>query len=217
MGIVEHIKERRIVIVYRGLSARDCRWASEALLEGGISMFEVTANSPDPAATIRLLRAEFGDAAHIGAGTVTTPEQLEAAARAGASYIISPHTDPDLIRRTRELGLASIPGAFSPTEVIEARNAGADMVKVFPISTGGPKHLRQLAGPIDDVAFMATGGVTLQMVPELFQAGAAAVALGLHLMGADPTVSKDRDFLRARAREFVQAARAQPAPAPPPQ
>lgn len=206
MSIVRRIEDGKIVIVYRGWNAEECLWASEALLDGGISLFEVTTNSPDPAGTIGRLRAEFGEDALIGAGTVTTPEQLELASEAGAAYIVSPNTRPALIRRTRELGLASIPGALSPSEVIEARDAGADMVKIFPIKTVGPDYLRQLRGPIDDVPFVATGGVTLEMIPEVFDAGAAAVALGLHLMGVDPGASRDRGVLRDQAMRFVEAA-----------
>lgn len=206
MSIAQRIQDRRIVIVYRGLSAQDCLWASQALLDGGISTFEVTMNSPDPAGSIAALRAQFGGDADIGAGTVTTLDQLESAAEAGASFVVSPHTNPALIRRTRELGLVSVPGALTPSEVIEARDAGADMVKIFPIKSVGPDYIRQLAGPIDDVRFVATGGVNLEMIPPLFEAGTAAVALGLHLMGVDPTVAKDRHMLRERATRFVEAA-----------
>jgi len=205
MDVLTAIETQRIVVVLRGLDPDACLRASDALMEGGIGLFEVTMNSPRPLEGIRTLIEALGDRAGIGAGTVTSAEQVEAAADAGARYIVSPDTNPAVIRRTRELGLVSIPGALTPTEVLRARDAGAHMVKVFPIRSVGADHLNQLRGPIDDVRFMATGGVTLEMIPDLMAAGASAVAMGLHLLrgaDADPDAI---DVLTARAPLFREA------------
>lgn len=206
MDILDAIEKQRIVVVLRGLEPAACVRASRALAAGGIGLFEVTMNSPRPLEGVRALIEAFGDRAGIGAGTVTSVEQVEAAADAGARYIVSPDTNPAVIGRTRELGLVSIPGALTPTEVLSARDAGAHMVKVFPIRSVGADHLRQLRGPIDDVRFLATGGVTLEMIPDLLAAGASGVAMGLHLLrdgGDDPD---DVDVLEARAPLFRRAA-----------
>lgn len=214
MDVLTAIEMQRIVVVLRGLEPSACVRASRALASGGIGLFEVTMNSPRPLEGIRALIETFGDRAGIGigAGTVTSVDQVEAAANAGASYVVSPDTNAAVIRRTRELGLVSIPGALTPTEVLMARDAGAHMVKVFPIRSVGADHLRQLRGPIDDVRFVATGGVTLEMIPELMAAGASAVAMGLHLLrdgGADPN---DVEVLEARAPLFRTAAGATDGP-----
>jgi len=207
MDVVTAIEAQKIVVVLRGLEPAACLRASRALAAGGIGLFEITMNSPRPLEGIRALIEAFADrtGTFIGAGTVTSVEQVDAAADAGARYIVSPDTNPAVIRRTRELGLVSIPGAFTPTEVLTARDAGAHMVKVFPIRSVGADHLRQLRGPIDDVRFMATGGVTLEMIPDLMAAGASAVALGLHLLGDGSAGPDDFGVLTARARLFRQA------------
>lgn len=206
MDVLTAIEMQRIVVVLRGLEPAACVRASRALAAGGIGLFEVTMNSPRPLEGIRALIEAFGDRAGIGAGTVTSVEQVESAADAGARYVVSPDTNPAVIRRTRELGLVSIPGALTPTEVLRARDAGAHMVKVFPIRSVGADYLRQLRGPIDDVRFVATGGVTLEMIPELMAAGASAVAMGLHLLQDGSADSDDVEVLKARAPLFRQAA-----------
>ncbi|MFO7546419.1 MAG: bifunctional 4-hydroxy-2-oxoglutarate aldolase/2-dehydro-3-deoxy-phosphogluconate aldolase [Trueperaceae bacterium] len=205
MDVVAAIETHRIVIVLRGLAPDACLRASRALLAGGISLFEVTMNSPRPTDAIRALVAELGERAWIGAGTVTSVDHVEAAAAAGARYVVSPDTNPAVIHRTRELGLVSVPGALTPTEVLAARDAGAHFVKVFPIRSVGADHLRQLRGPIDDVRFIATGGVTLEMIPELMEAGASAVAMGLHLLGADPFTTGEFAELTERAQLYREA------------
>lgn len=206
MDVLTAIEMQRIVVVLRGLEPAACVRASRALAAGGIGLFEVTMNSPRPLEGIRALIEAFGDRAGIGAGTVTSVEQVESAADAGARYVVSPDTNPAVIRRTRELGLVSIPGALTPTEVLRARDAGAHMVKVFPIRSVGADYLRQLRGPIDDVRFVATGGVTLEMIPELMAAGASAVAMGLHLLRDGSADPDDVEVLKARAPLFRQAA-----------
>jgi 2-dehydro-3-deoxyphosphogluconate aldolase/(4S)-4-hydroxy-2-oxoglutarate aldolase len=202
---IDAIRRNRIIVIYRGIDPSECLEISRVLMDAGLRLFEVTMNSPDTAATIELLTAELGSEASIGAGTVTSATQVDLAKESGASYIISPNSDDAVIHRTRSAGLVSIPGALTPTEVLAARDAGAHMVKVFPINVMGPEYLRQLKGPIDDVQFVATGGVRLEMIAELFSAGAAAVALGVHLIGAELIRSKDWTGLRRHAERFVAA------------
>jgi Entner-Doudoroff aldolase len=206
MSVLEEILANRIVVIYRGMEPEDCLEASRALVEAGIRLFEVTMNSPDTVRAIELLRSELGSRASIGAGTVTSPEQVDIAAGSGATYIVSPNTDPAVIGRTRDLGLTPVPGAFSPTEVLAARDAGADVVKVFPIASVGPEYVKHLKGPIDDVPFMVTGGIKLEMVEDLFLCGADAIGISARLLGGELVGSKDWDGLRERAAEFLAAA-----------
>lgn len=205
MTVLEAIEQKRIIVVYRGLNTEECLRASEALMEAGVHLFEVTTNSPDTYGAIRALQSEFGGMAHIGAGTVTRREHVDRAAEAGATYLVSPNTNPSLIQRTKQLGMTSIPGALTPTEVLAATDAGADAVKIFPIKSVGADHLQQLRGPIDDVRFVATGGVTRAMIPELFAAGATAIAMGLHLIKEGAVAQEDWPALRDAAKDIVRA------------
>jgi 2-dehydro-3-deoxyphosphogluconate aldolase/(4S)-4-hydroxy-2-oxoglutarate aldolase len=205
-NVLDVIKDNRIVIVYRGMQPEECLEASRALMEAGIRLFEVTMNSPDTTGAIELLKAELGPEALLGAGTVTRTDQVDAVADHGASYIISSNTNTDVIRRTKELGLISIPGAFSPTEIMTAWEAGADMVKVFPINVVGAEYITQLRGPIDQVPFMVTGGIKLEMVKDLFRAGSDAIGISVQLLGKDLVESRDWQGLRSRAEKFMEAA-----------
>ena len=204
--LLDFIKEHRVVFIYRGMRPEECLEVSLELAEVGIRLFEVTMNSPDTAKSIELLKTELGIDALIGAGTVIKTAQVNLAARSGASYIISPNANPEVIYRTKQQGLTSIAGAFTPTEIMGAWEAGADMVKVFPINVVGPEYIAQLRGPLDQIPFMATGGIRLEMVKDLFQAGTDAIGVGVHLLGKDLMKLKDWNTLRNRAAEFVEAA-----------
>lgn len=203
----EFVKEHRVVIIYRGLDPEDCLEASRALAEAGLRMFEVTMNSRDTARAIEMLDTELGSEALIGAGTVMTPEQVEAASSSGASYIVSPNTNIKVIERTKELGLLSVPGAFTPTEVRAAWEAGADFVKVFPINVVGAEYITQLRAPLDDIPMMPSGGITLKLAEELSRTGVEALGVGLQMLGKDLLESKDWDALRERGARLLEAAK----------
>lgn len=201
------ITRHRLVVIYRGIPAEKCLEASQALMEAGVSLFEVTLNSPGAIEAIELLGSRLGPEASVGAGTVMNKEAVEEAAGAGASFIISPNTNVDVIERTKKLGLVSIPGGFSPTEISEGWEAGADMVKVFPINVVGAGYLKQLRGPLNDIPFMPTGGVDRpEFVEELFRAGASAVGVGAQLLGQDLIDASDWSALQMRATAFLKAA-----------
>lgn len=202
------IENNRVVIIYRGMGSEECLEVSRALMDAGVHMFEVTMNSPDTAVAIRLLDVELGSQALIGAGTVLTTEHVEAAADAGASYIISPNTDFEVIRRTKELGMVSVPGAFTPTEVRGAWEAGADIVKVFPINVVGAQYITQLKGPLDDIPLMPSGGITTELAEELSRAGVAALGVGVQMLGKDLIGARDWNTLRDRASELITASEA---------
>lgn len=204
MDVSARIEREGLIVVLRGMDTRACIRVAEALVEGGVTTFEVTMNSPGAVESIRDLVRRFGDAA-VGAGTVTRASEVDLVADAGATYVVSPHVDPAVVRRTKDLGLVSIPGALTPTEVVMARDAGADFVKIFPIATVGASYLKHLAGPLHGVKFVATGGVTLEMIPALRSAGSCAVGLGLHLMGVNVATLEGLDALPGNAKAFREA------------
>ena len=142
--VIQQVLEHKIIAIVRGVDGDSVVKTAKALYEGGIRMVEVTFNQKDPANfsktadAIRAIRAEMGDKMLVGAGTVTTPELVEMAAEAGALYIISPDTDVEVIAKTRQLGLVSMPGAYTASEAKQAHKAGADFVKLFPCVEGAP-------------------------------------------------------------------------------
>ena len=173
----------------------------------GVRLFEVTTDSPNAADTVGLLKANLGEEVSIGAGTVFEVNQVDLMADAGASYIVSQNTNVDVVRKTKDLGLVSIPGAFTPSEIMTAWEAGADMVKVFPINVVGAQYITQLRGPMSDIPLMATGGITLEMVGELMRAGCNSVGISVQLLGKDLLAVENWGALRTRAADFVAAAK----------
>jgi 2-dehydro-3-deoxyphosphogluconate aldolase/(4S)-4-hydroxy-2-oxoglutarate aldolase len=205
-GLMQELIKHKIVIIYRGYTAQLCLEMSKALMDAGVRFFEVTMNTAEAVSAIRQLHERLGNEAHIGAGTVTSVQQVEEAAEAGARYIISPNTNQAVIRRTKELGLLSIPGAFTASEVATAWETGADIVKIFPINVVGAEYIRQLRGPLDHIPYMPSGGITLDQVEGLFQAGSTAVGVGAQLLGKALIDAKDWEGLRASAGRFLAAA-----------
>ncbi|MBT2474434.1 bifunctional 4-hydroxy-2-oxoglutarate aldolase/2-dehydro-3-deoxy-phosphogluconate aldolase, partial [Microbacterium sp. ISL-103] len=148
-----------VLAVLRAPSPELALEASEAIIRGGVTGIEVTFSTPDAPAVIRELIARHGDAAYIGAGTVTTVEQAALAADAGAEFLVSPGTLPALTRAMLDTGRVVMTGAMTPTEVMGALELGVDVVKIFPASLGGPSYLGALRGPFPDAPLMPTGGV----------------------------------------------------------
>jgi 2-dehydro-3-deoxyphosphogluconate aldolase/(4S)-4-hydroxy-2-oxoglutarate aldolase len=198
-----------LVVIYRGLAADAVGAATEAILAAGPAAFEVTLNTPGALASIAALRDRFGYRAPIGAGTVTTTEDVKAAADAGASFLISPHLDPEVVAATKEAGLISIPGAFTPTELVRARAAGADLVKLFPVApAGGAAYVRQVRAPLADIPLLAVGGVTAALGRECLRAGCAGVGVGIRHIDEDAVRDGDWAALTAGARRFMAGLRA---------
>lgn len=178
MEILERIKEIGLVAVMRGASAAAAVEVSGALIEGGVHGIEVAFTTPEAEKAMRALREEHGDRVLVGAGTVTTPEHVGMAVEAGAAFLVSPGCDPDLVPTMLDTGLAVLPGALTPSEVMLAGRLGVDTVKLFPGSLGGPAYLKALRGPFPEVGFVPTGGVSAENVADWFAAGALAVGVG---------------------------------------
>ena len=185
--VIQWAYKHKIVAIVRGIEPEKCLKVAEALYEGGIRMMEITYDQKNPAGwaetaqTIgKLVKAMEGKML-IGAGTVTTVELVELTHKAGGLFIISPNTNTDVIRRTRELGMVSMPGALTPTDVVAAYEAGADIVKLFPISTFGPGYLKAIKAPLSHIPMMAVGGINEKNAAEYLAAGAIGVGVGGNL------------------------------------
>ncbi|MGQ7312260.1 bifunctional 4-hydroxy-2-oxoglutarate aldolase/2-dehydro-3-deoxy-phosphogluconate aldolase [Microbacterium arabinogalactanolyticum] len=194
-----------VLAVLRAPSPESALEAADAIIRGGIPGIEVTYSTPDAPAVIRELIARHGDAAYIGAGTVTTPEQAAAAAEAGAEFLVSPGTLPALTRAMLDTGRVVMTGALTPTEVMTALELGVDVVKIFPASLGGPSYLGALRGPFPDAPLMPTGGVKPENVADWFAAGAVAVGAGGDLANSASITAGDWADLEARAARFAAA------------
>ncbi len=204
---LDRILEGGIVAVVRSESSEPLVNVIRALAEGGVTAAEVTFTVPDAVEVIRQVRREVGDAVVLGAGTVLDPETARAAILAGAEYIVAPTVNLDVIRLCRRYDKVVMPGAFSPTEVLTAWEAGADVVKVFPADVGGPSYLKALRGPLPQIRLMPTGGVDLTTAENFLKAGACCLGVGSALV--DPKAISSNDFARIRdlAAQYVAVVR----------
>jgi 2-dehydro-3-deoxyphosphogluconate aldolase/(4S)-4-hydroxy-2-oxoglutarate aldolase len=203
-GPSQPVLDTGVVAIVRGRSGERTDAVVDTLVAAGIRSVEITLNTPGALDAIRAARGRYGDDVEIGAGTVRTPEQVDAAAAAGAAYVVSPHTAARIGARAGALGLGWYPGAFTATEVITAWELGATAVKLFPASTGGPRYLRELLAPLDDVRIVPTGGVSATNAGEFIAAGAVAVGAGGSLIG-DALSGGSLDALAERARDLLDA------------
>ena len=181
--------------------------AIDALLRGGITGIEVTYSTPGAAEVIAEAIRRHGDAAYVGAGTVTTPAQAREARSAGAAFLVSPGTTPTVAQAMLATGATTMTGALTPTEVMQAEALRVDVVKIFPASLGGPAYLRALRAPFPDVALMPTGGVTPDNLGDWYAAGAIAVGAGGDLVPGAALASGDSDEIERRAQLFATALR----------
>ncbi|MFT4260484.1 bifunctional 4-hydroxy-2-oxoglutarate aldolase/2-dehydro-3-deoxy-phosphogluconate aldolase [Microbacterium sp.] len=194
-----------VLAVLRAATPELALEASEAIIRGGVTGIEVTFSTPDAPAVIRELIARHGDAAYVGAGTVTTAEQATQAAEAGAEFLVSPGTLPHLTRAMLDTGRVVMTGAMTPTEVMGALELGVDVVKIFPASLGGPSYLSALRGPFPTAPLMPTGGVSPLNLADWFAAGAVAVGAGGDLANSASLAARDWADIEKRAARFAAA------------
>ena len=211
--IINEICKQKIIAIIRGVNEQEAVAAAKALYDGGITLVEVTFNQKSPetfidtANTIKSIKEQMGDKVFVGAGTVTSAELVEMAADAGASYIISPDTDVSVISKTRELGLVSIPGAYTPTEAKTAYNAGADFVKLFPCVGDAPSYIKAICGPLNHIKFLAVGGVNDNNVTDFLKAGAVGVGVGGNLANKEWIKSGDYQKVCDAAKKYIEKIR----------
>lgn len=201
----QRLREAGVIAVLRAPSAEHAVRAVDALVAGGITGIEITYSTPDAAGAIREISARYGDRIVLGAGTVLTTQQAHESREAGAEFLVSPGTDPEVATAMRATGAAVALGALTPTEVMAAVRLGADVVKVFPSSLGGIPYLKALRAPFPHIAMMPTGGVTADNLGDWLQAGAIAVGAGGDLCPTDAMEAGRWDEITAIARRFADA------------
>lgn len=208
--VVDALIERGAVAVLRLSSAALARDAILALADGGVTAIEVTLTTPDALSLISSIRKER-ESLLVGAGSVLSAEQARHAVEAGARYLVSPVFDPDVLATAHTYDVPAMPGAYTPTEMLTAYKAGADLVKVFPADTLGPSYIKGVLSPMPFLELMPTGGVTPDNVATWLQSGAVAVGLGGALVDAASVAARDWTTLTQRARTVttqVEQARA---------
>ena len=197
---LKKISECGVVAVIRAQSCARLLNIADALIKGGVTIIEVTMTTPKAISGIEDLVDALGEKAVIGVGTVLDISTCAGAIAAGAEFAVSPVLNTGIIATTRKLGKVSIPGALTPTEIFTAWSAGADIVKVFPSITMGPRYLNELLGPMPFLRLIPTGGVTVENASQWIQAGAAAVG---SLVSEEALRVEDWDGITALARQFV--------------
>ncbi len=206
-GIVRQIADGGVVAVIRLQDGSKLRAVVNALARGGITALEVTMTVPRAIELIAEIAPSLPPGFLLGAGTVVDPDTARAAVKAGARYIVSPVFRPAVIEASHAAGAAAMPGCFSPTEILAAWDAGADVVKVFPATALGPAYLKDLRGPMPQVRLMPTGGVSLENAAEWIRAGAVAVGVGGALVDSKLVAAGDFSGITERARRFVERVR----------
>ena len=202
---LQTITDCGVVAIVRVSSAREAVDVCMAIARGGVTPIEVTMTVPGAIDAIREFKSAVKEEVLIGAGTVLDPETARACILAGADFIVSPTLNLEVIKVCRRYSKIIIPGTFTPTEILTAWEAGADIVKVFPASVGGPGYLKDIMGPLPQVKLVPTGGVNLETTPEFIKAGAVAVAAGTSLVNKRAVSEQNWDAITETARKFVAA------------
>lgn len=200
---LQFLKESGLVAVLRILDKDKINKISKALIKGGTGSLEITVDSDGSYETINRMKNEYGDHVLIGAGTVLDAETAKTAIHAGADFIFSPIFNKEMIQMTNKYGKISIPGAMTPTEIVNAYQAGADLIKVFPANALSRNYIKDLQGPLGHIPIMPTGGVSLDNVEHFIRMGSAAVGVGGSLTDAQAIADGNFEKLTEIAEQFV--------------
>lgn len=206
--VADLIRAERFIPVVRVATTQEALDVADALKAGGARIIEVTFTVQGALEVIRELRQKFGDEIVLGAGTVLDAESAHDALLAGAEFLVSPALDMDVVRFAKESNRVVIPGAMTPTEILNAWRAGADMVKVFPAGRlGGPEYIKSVRGPFPDIPLVPTGGVDLKSAALYIKAGAAALGIGGELVDKKAVAEKNFDRISKSTKAFIKAIR----------
>lgn len=211
MTNLEFINQNKVIAIVRGIDSSKISSLAAAMVKGGLRCIEVTFDHSSEEGiqntlkSIEILSKEFEGEVLAGAGTVLTVEQVDQAAAAGAKYIISPNINEKVIKRTKELGLISIPGAMTPSEVVSAHEAGADIVKLFPAAMFGTAYLKAVRGPLKHIPMTAVGGISPDNIAEFIEAGAVGVGVGGNLVSPKLVNEGRFEEITAIAKSYVDA------------
>lgn len=209
--IWELIEQKKIIAIIRGVPSGEMVKTVQALVDGGVRLVEITFDHSgkegraETLRSLRLVREKLGPEVNLGAGTVLTPRDVEDAKEAGADYIISPNVSQAVIERTRELDLLSMPGAFTPSEVVSAYEYGADIVKLFPAALMGIPYIKALLAPLSHIPVSAVGGVTPDSVEEYLKAGVCCFGIGSNLVNTERVARGEFSKIKEAASLYTQA------------
>ena len=205
--VLKAVEETRLVAIIRGMEPEICVRLAEAYAEGGIRLVEVTFDQTgDPqktVAAIKAIREGFAGRLHVGAGTVLTDAQLEAVIDVGGEFMVTPSVNPRLIVKASAAGLVTMPGAFTPTEIVTAHEAGADVVKVFPVRSLGPQYVKDVLAPLKHISLMAVGGVNPDNAADYLRAGCVGVGASGSLVNKEWIAAGEWSKIAAEARRFI--------------
>lgn len=207
--VIKKVDEEKIIVIIRGTSRDKLIPLCEAMYDGGIRLVEVTysangaTSDKDTAKNIELLANHFEGKMLVGAGTVIKPEQVELTKSAGGLFIISPDAYTSVIEKTRELDLVSMPGALTPTEIQTAHRAGADYVKLFPVSNLGPDYVKAIAAPLSHIKFLAVGGINQRNMSDYLKVGVKGFGIGTNIVDKKMIAECNYDGIKMLAKEYV--------------
>ena len=209
MNIKDDLLREKLIVIVRGVQSDKLIPLAQAVYDGGIRFLEITysadgkVSDSETASNIKSLVEHFGDKMHIGAGTVLTEEQVLLTKAAGGKFIISPDADIDIIKKTKEMDLISIPGAFTASEIKQAYKAGADFVKLFPITQMGPDYVKAIKAPLSHIPLLAVGGVDISNMNEFLEAGVCGFGIGTNITNKKMIEENDFEGITALAKEYV--------------
>lgn len=207
------ITQQKLIAIVRGVEADRLIPMAEAMYAGGVRLLEITFSAKgtpsdeETAGNIAMLAKHFAGRMYIGAGTVLTPEQVELVAKAGGKFIISPDANTAVIEKTKQLGLVSIPGALTPTEIQTAHRAGADFVKLFPVTGLGTEYVKAVSAPLSHIKFLAVGGVDEQNMGDYLKAGVCGFGIGSSLVNRKLIEAGDYNAITELAKKYVAVIR----------
>lgn len=207
------ITQQKLIAIVRGVEADRLIPMAEAMYAGGVRLLEITFSAKgtpsdkETAGNISMLVKHFAGRMYIGAGTVLTPEQVELVAKAGGKFIISPDANTAVIEKTKQLGLVSIPGALTPTEIQTAHRAGADFVKLFPVTGLGTEYVKAVSAPLSHIKFLAVGGVDEQNMGDYLKAGVCGFGIGSSLVNRKLIEAGDYNAITELAKKYVAVIR----------
>jgi len=210
-NIINAVAKEKLIAIVRGVQRDKLTPLAEAMYKGGIRLLEVTysangkVSDEETADNIKMLCDHFGDRMYIGAGTVIKESQVELTHKAGGKFIISPDTNTAVIKLTKELGLISMPGAFTPTEIQTAHNAGADFVKLFPAVNCGPDYFKAVSAPLSHIKFLAVGGIDCDNMSDYLKVGVCGFGIGSNIINKKMLDNDDYEGLAELASKYVKA------------
>ena len=207
--VINSVKKEKLITIVRGVPKDKLIPLAEAMYSGGIRLLEITYSADgkisdeETAANIKMLAEHFDGRMHIGAGTVLTEKQVELTKNAGGKFIISPDTNENVIKKTRELGLVSMPGALTPSEIQAAHRFGADFVKLFPVCSLGSEYVKAIKAPLSHIDVLAVGGVHEKNMAEYLDAGACGFGIGSNIIDKKALSEGNYEAITELAKKFV--------------